>query len=487
MNNQKPSKNTDFDPLFFPKNITIVGASGKPKMGDFFVGPLSKSGYPKEKMFLVNPKYVGQEINGFTFYPSLKAIAEELDLVISCIKAELVPDLVREAVERNVKFVLIFTSGFNELLTQEGLNLTDTVLEIVKGTDTRLIGPNCIGPLCPKSRVTYNALASMKSGNIAFGSQSGGHAMILAEVQEHKFLYFSKGLSFGNQIDVNCLEILDYYSKDPDTEVIGMYLESTGSANGNEFFQKMREVTPNKPVIIWKGGQSKAGERAAASHTGAIASPLSVWKNAIKQAGGVFVEESGQFWDVLYAFSKMVNTKYPRGDSAAVIVPGGGSSVEITDIMTKEGLQLNELTDATQQKLRLLYPDVNTSVRNPIDTGIAAADPNVLIKTAKILDQDENIDIVFLYMAAHWLNMYAGALGETFIASLGRSFGRIFRKMSSLFVIINPILVVDEGVARISTKFREALNETNVLCFSGVKNAANTLRKILDYTKFHNK
>ncbi|MFX1451312.1 MAG: hypothetical protein ACFFCM_10745, partial [Promethearchaeota archaeon] len=134
-----------------------------------------------------------------------------------------------------------------------------------------------------------------------------------------------------------------------------------------------------------------------------------------------------------------------------------------------------------------LYPDVNTSVRNPIDTGIAAADPNVIIKTAKILDQDENIDIVFLYMPAHWLKMYGGALGETFITSLGRSFGRIFRKMSSLFVVISPIFVVNGVVARISTKFREALNEANVLCFSGVKNAANTLRKILDYTKFHNK
>ncbi|MFX0138698.1 MAG: CoA-binding protein, partial [Candidatus Hodarchaeota archaeon] len=353
MNNQKPSKNTDFDSLFFPKNITIVGASSRRKFGkDIFVHSLSKNGYPRSKMFLVNPKYAGQEISGFNFYASLKSIKEEeLDLLYSSIRAELVPDLVREAVEKKVKFIVLFTSGFNELLTQKGYDLRDSVLKIIEGTGTRIIGPNCLGPLCSKSKVTYNPLVSSKSGNIAFASQSGGHAMIIVEIQKDRSLYFSKGISFGNQIDVNCLDILDYYSKDPDTEVIGMYLESTGSANGNEFFQKMKEVTPYKPVIIWKGGQSETGERAAASHTGAVASPLSVWKNAVKQAGGIFVEESGQFWDLLYAFSKMVNTKFPKGDRAAVIVPGGGSSVEITDVMTKEGLRLNELSNETQQKL----------------------------------------------------------------------------------------------------------------------------------------
>ncbi|MFX0132318.1 MAG: hypothetical protein ACFFDN_01600, partial [Candidatus Hodarchaeota archaeon] len=143
-------------------------------------------------------------------------------------------------------------------------------------------------------------------------------------------------------------------------------------------------------------------------------------------------------------------------------------------------------SNETQQKLQPLYPDVNTSVRNPIDTGIAAADPNVLLKTAKILDQDEDIDMILLYMPAHWLYTFGGVLGESFIASIGRSFGRLYKKMESLFVVISPIFVVDEVVARISTKFREALNDKNVLCFLGVKNAANTLRKILDYTKFHN-
>ncbi len=494
MGNQNSKHDTDFNSLFFPKNITIVGASIRPQLGkDFFIYPLSKSGYPKDKIFLVNPKYAGQEMKGSVFYPSLSAIEEEdLDLVISSVKAELVPDLVKEAVEKKVKFVLIFTSGFSELLTEEGYNLTENVLNIVKGTGTRLIGPNCLGPLCPKSKVTYNALASMKSGNIAFASQSGGHAMMIVDVQEFRFLYFSKGLSFGNQIDVNCAEILDYYSKDSDTEVIGMYLEGTGSAEPGAFFQKMKEVCPKKPVIIWKGGQTEAGERAAASHTGAIASPLTIWESAIKQAGGILVENSDQFWDQLYAHSKFVNSeltnlKYPKGDRIAVIVPGGGNSVELTDVFTREGLQINELSKETQEKIDELYPKMNTSVRNPIDTGSAGANPDLLVRTMKILDQDGTVDIILLYLPAHWLKTFGVFAGTEIITSMARSLGRLNKKLNSQLIIVSPFLAVDEEVAQISKRFRETLHEKNVICFLGMRDAAIALRKIIDYSKFHNK
>ncbi|MHA1301485.1 MAG: CoA-binding protein [Candidatus Helarchaeota archaeon] len=485
-------KNTDFNALFYPRNIIIVGASKRQVLGkDFFIVPLSKSGYPKDRIFLVNPKYVGDTARGLKFYASLKDIPEpNLDLVITSVKAELVPDIVKEAVEKEVKFVLIFTSGFSELLTPEGYDLTKKVLKIIKGTKTRIIGPNCLGPLCPKSKVTYNALASMKSGNIAFASQSGGHAMMIVEVQEYRFLYFSKGLSFGNQIDVNCVEILDYYLKDPDTEVIGMYLESTGSAEPGAFFQKMKEVCPKKPVIIWKGGQTDAGWRAAASHTGAIASSLMLWESAIKQAGGILVEDSGQFWDQLYIHSRLVKEndfKYPKGDRIAVIVPGGGNSVEITDIFTKEGLQINELPKETQDRIIKMYPKINTSVKNPIDTGSAGSNLDLLIKTIKILDQAGTIDIIILYLPVHWLKTFGEFVGVELITSMARSFGRLNKKLNSQLIIISPFLVVDEEVAKISMKFRETLHNKNVLCFFGIRDAAIALRKIIDYAKFHNK
>ncbi|MHA1378118.1 MAG: CoA-binding protein [Candidatus Helarchaeota archaeon] len=484
-------KNVNFDALFFPRNITIVGASKRQIMGkDFFIIPLSKSGYPKEKMFLVNPKYAGETVRGLRFFASLKDIKDELDLVISSVKAELVPNIVKEAVEKKVKFVLVFTSGFSELLTPKGYDLTEKVLKLVEGTQTRLIGPNCLGPLCPKSRVTYNSLASMESGNIAFASQSGGHAMMIVDVQEFRFLKFSKGLSFGNQIDVNCVEILDYYSKDLDTKVIGMYLESTGSAEPGAFFRKIKEVCPKKPVIIWKGGQTEAGKRAAASHTGAIASSFKLWESAIKQAGGILVETSTQFWDQLYAHSLLVsrenNLKYPKGNRVAVLVPGGGNSVELTDIFSSEGLQINELSEDIQQKISRLYPKINTSVRNPIDTGSAGMNPDLLIKTIKLLDQDDNIDMIILYLPAHWLKDFGEFVGLELVTSMARTLGRVNKKIDSQLIIISPFLRVDQAIAEISMKFRETLHKKNVLCFFRIRDAAIALRKIIDYSKFHN-
>ncbi len=476
------------DYLFYARNVTIVGATPKPNFGvGMFISAFRHSNYTNP-IYLVNPKYAGKlnEIKGFPLYASISDIPEsELDYVICSIKAKYVADLVRECVARKVKFVTIFSSGFAELLTEEGQRAENELRKIVRGSQTRLIGPNCLGALCPKSGITFNPTYIKDPGNIAFASQSGGIATTLIEIQRKRSLYFSKGLSFGNQIDLSCLDLLEYYGQDRDTDIIGMYLEDTGAAKGSEFFKKMREVTKRKPVVIWKGGQTQLGARATASHTGAMAGSFKIWKTAVSQAGGTFVTNSQEFWDILHLFSCIIpNNRLPKGRNVAIIVAGGGASVEITDTFSSLGFNLPELPPEIQEKLREIYPPVNTSFRNPVDTGAVGLIIDTIIKSIKIIDKNPNIDTIIFYSPINWLTQLErqGARGHT--VSVARSLGRMNKKLRSLFFIICPIFEFSEFNTRMSLKFKEVITKKSIPHFESIKGAAVALDLAIRYNEY---
>ncbi len=477
------------DFLFYARNVTIVGASPNPNFGaGFFISAFRHSTY-SNPVYAVNPKYVGKlkDIRGFPVFASISDIPDDLDYVICAIKAKLVPNLLRECVEKKVRYVCVFSSGFSELQTSEGTKTEQELLEIIKGSRTRIIGPNCLGALCPKSGVSFNPVYLKREGNIAFASQSGGIATNLCEIQALQSLYYSKGLSFGNQIDLNCLDLLQYYGQDPDTDVVGMYLESTGSADGNEFFKEIREVTPRKPVVIWKGGQTGFGARAAASHTGAMAGSLTLWKAAITQAGGTFVYKSQEFWDTLQLFSRILpSQKLPKGRKLGLIVAGGGASVEMTDSFSMMGFEIPEFQPEIQEKLKPIFPKENTSVRNPVDTGATGMIIDTVIKSIKIMDTD-NIDIIVFYVPINWISQVERQGAEGFTASIARSLGRTSKNLRSLFAVICPIFELSEFNARISLEFKDALWKKFVPHFETISNAAIALNHALNYSEYINK
>ncbi|MHA1265030.1 MAG: CoA-binding protein [Candidatus Helarchaeota archaeon] len=474
-----------FDYLFYARNITIVGATPKPNFGvGMFISAFRHSFY-SNPIYLVNPKYAGklQEIKGYPLFASISEIPEtELDYVICSIKARFVPDLVRECVEKKVKFICIFSSGFGELRSQEAKQKEDEIRALIKGTNTRVIGPNCLGVMCPKTGITFNPHFKKVNGNIAFASQSGGIATTLIEIQAQQSLYYSKGISFGNQIDLNCVEMLEYYSQDPDTAVIGMYLESIGpTADGNTFFKLMREVTKTKPVVIWKGGQTKAGYRAAASHTGAMAGSFKIWQTAVMQAGGTFVTRSTEFWDTIHLFSRIIPTqRLPKGRRIGLIVAGGGASVEMADTFSSFGFEIPEFPLTTQESLQTLFPAVNTSVRNPVDTGATGLIIDPVIKAIKLMDK-AGCDILVFYSPMNWLSQIErqGAPGHTL--SVARSLGRLNKKLAATFIIICPILQLTEFNAKISLPFKEILWKRGVPHFETIARAAIALNHAVKY------
>ncbi|MHA1276170.1 MAG: CoA-binding protein [Candidatus Helarchaeota archaeon] len=453
-----------------------------------FISAFRHSTYSGQ-IYLINPKYAGKlkEIKGYPLYASVSDVPEkELDYVICSIKAKYVADLIKECLTKNVKFVTIFSSGFSELLRDDSRKMEQELQELIKGTQTRLIGPNCLGALCPKSGITFNPVASSIEGNIAFVSQSGGVATTLCEIQRKRSLYYSKGLSFGNQIDLSCLDLLRYYGQDSDTDVIGMYLEDLGQADGGEFIQEIRKITKQKPVVIWKGGQTAAGARATASHTGAMAGSLKLWKVAISQAGGRLVLTSQEFWDLLHLFSCIIpNNRLPRGKRVAIIVPGGGASVEITDTFSRFGFDVPILQPEIQDKLKEIFPPVNTGFRNPVDTGAVGFIIDTVIKSIRYIDKDPNIDSIIYFTPINWLTQLERQGVEGHTLSVARSLGRMNKKLTKLFLIICPIFEMTEFNAKMSIKFKEAITKKYIPHFETIEGAVRALNGAYHYFSKH--
>jgi len=476
------------DDLFFPKTIAIIGASANMlSFGSaFFTIALKELGYAG-KVYYVNPKYEGEIINGEKVIKSLEGV-EPIDVVYSCIRASMVPGLVHQCINRGDKFIVIFTSGFSEA-SEEGKILQEKLLVMIKESPTRIIGPNCLGPYNPSIGVGWNTGIDppKEKGNVAFASQSGGHATMLLKIARGRGFYFSKGLSFGNQIDLNCQEVLDYYGKDPETEVIALYLEDVGSAKGNEFFRKMREITPKKPVILWKGGQTETGARAAVSHTGAMSGSFTIWNSMVKQAGGIFVENGEEFWDMLHFLAILIpHHKLRECKNLGLIIPGGGSSVEGTDIFTRAGFNVPVLTEETQAKIRTLIPDVNTSVKNPIDLGATGTLERVFLLSLKYVAEDPQIDIVIHYQPIDWIaetETHIGS-GKGYASGVARSLGRLSRKLEKPLIQLCPILQLDEKIAEIYPKFIEILYKMGVPNFNSMPRLAKALLNLNEYMAF---
>ncbi|MFX1450494.1 MAG: CoA-binding protein [Promethearchaeota archaeon] len=453
---------------FFPKSIAIIGASQRLNFGSTFFLSSLRHGY-EGKVYPVNPKY--DTVHNMKCYPNLTSIGEQMDMVISCIPAKFVPDLVKECVKTNAKFITVFTSGFAEV---GNYKLQNELLENIKGSNTRIVGPNCLGAHCTKSRITFNGDASFKEGNVSFCSQSGGHASAFLEIGPTRKVYYSKGVSFGNQSDLNCVDFLDYYSQDEDTQVIGMYLESFGSGNAQLFLQKLKEITKNKCVVIWKGGQTKAGQKAAASHTGAIAASIKLWEAALKQHGAILVKNKTEFMDCLHLAS-VLDIK-PKGAKIGIVFIGGGGSVEITDVFSTYGFEVPELLPETQEKLDKILPDVNTSLKNPVDLGATGILVDVYMKVLRIVANDPNIDIVITqYAMDRLLRVEQEMRVPNFAVSFARSFGRLKKNLNIPLIFLATIFRDSDIVTRTVLRFTETLHDLNIPSFPTIERAANSL------------
>ena len=375
--------------IFNPRSVAVIGAS----QGDDFTQALASTNM-RANLFLVNPKH--KEILGKKCYASILDIEYEIDYVVMVVPAFLVPKVLNECIEKGVKAAHIFSAGFSEAGLEETTRLENEVREMAKGK-IRLIGPNCMGIYCPKSGLSFDQDASTEEGPVGFISQSGTFANLFIAIGKTRNVKFSKAISYGNAVDLDCFDFLEYLADDSETQVIALYIE--GTRNGARLKSALGIAAKKKPVVALKGGVTKHGSRAVSSHTGALAGSAEIWSSLFKQTGVVQVENFEELVDTVLA---LIYSPFPSGKGVSIITNSGGLSVTETDLCSKAGLQVPEFGEETMRELRNIVPIAGTSIGNPLDAWPIYYDIPEISGTVsdaiKIIALDKNIHSLVLHL-----------------------------------------------------------------------------------------
>jgi len=400
----------DLKHLFYPRSIAVIGASPEMATGRMpFFQILKSTGYTGE-VYPVNPSH--KEINGQRVYPSLAEVPDGVDLAVCLVPSRFALDTLEVAVEKGVRFVHFFTSGFSEV---GNTDLERAMIRVARKGGTRIVGPNCLGVHCADSGVSFDPTVEQEGpGTVAFLGQSGGVTNNFMRMANARGIAINKAVSFGNQMDLTVTEFLDYLGDDDGIRVIAAYIEDI--KDGGAFLRALKRVTPRKPVIILKGGVTGEGAEAAASHTGAMAGDQSIWSAVMRQYRCIEVHTERQMVDVvMLATSK----KLPAGPRIGYLGAGGGVSVLFTDLAASAGFLIPELSEKTQKSIAGTIPDVNTSTRNPVDLGAAGFDYNITTHAMRELDRDENIDFMIIYLSLDFLNLFERKRLEEGLQAIG--------------------------------------------------------------------
>jgi acyl-CoA synthetase (NDP forming) len=384
----------EFEPIFYPKSVAVIGASTtSTKVGSVWVWSLKTAGFPGY-IYPVGSK--SGRIADLEIFPNLRLVPGEVDYVIVAIPRQSILELLDDCVAKNVKAVQFFTAGFSEMDARHGHKLEQQMLEKARQGNVRIIGPNCIGIYCPEHKIPFPLGTLGASGSVGFVSQSGGIAAKLVTIGIARHINYSKVVSFGNGIDLDASDFLQYLAADPKTKVIGAYLE--GTRDGGRLFNTMKELAKVKPLVVWKGGRTDAGAQAATSHTGSLASSAAIWSAMLKQAGAIEVHSMEELTDTLLILQQLGHW---QGTRAAIIGGladgGGGNSVAAGDACMENGLNVPPLSPGTRQKLSELLGEVGSILHNPVDVSQAQfRGLETLFESIDLVARDTVIDVILI-------------------------------------------------------------------------------------------
>ncbi|MFC1900350.1 CoA-binding protein [Chloroflexota bacterium] len=372
--------------MFHPQSIAIVGASSTSWGMGSFLASLIEHRF-NGKIYPVNPKY--SDILGMKSYRSVMDIPESFDYAIFAIPASEVLQNLEECSNKGVKIIHLYTARFSESGRPEAIDLEQTILKRAKELGIRLIGPNCMGIYYPKESISWEIDFPAESGSVGLISQSGALATELIRTCGKRGIRFSKAISYGNAIDLNESDFLDYLRQDSETKIIMMYLE--GVKGGKRFFRALRRTVSSKPVIILKGGRGKAGARATVSHTASLAGTKQIWDTAITQTGAISVNNIVELIDLVVSLYFLPPI---RGRKVGVVAGAGGASVLAADICEEAGLDVISLPEGIREELKTNGVLVWDWINNPIDFSIIYGprfNPNDLLKMMAV---NPNFDLL---------------------------------------------------------------------------------------------
>ncbi len=467
------SERQELENIFHPRSVAVVGVSlDEASWGQRYLFSLMEFGY-RGDLFPVGRQ--GGDIARLKIYDKFLDIPSPVDYVICCLPAPLTLQLVSDCVDKGVKAVQFFTSGFSETGEEDGIALEEKLLEIARRGGVRLIGPNCLGIYHPAQGLTIlNTVPYMaRSGPVGFIFQSGGNSQELVEIGTSRGIHFSKGVSYGNACDLNESDFLNYLAGDADTEIIGLYIE--GVKQGKRFFWELERVAKIKPTMILKGGRTISGSQAAASHTGSLAGAISIWGAICRQTGAMLVDDLDEMIDLMIAFSYL---KQVRGRRAGIVGVSGGRSVQAADSCESYGFSVPPFSPEVREKLLELTPREGASIRNPVDSYLMSWDPVLFSQALKVLDGYEGLDFLVVD-----ISLVISVLNSRRSDSLEKQVEAIvdFKAGSSKPLVTVLSFDGTEDMLNLSVELQQKLIAGGVPVYSSMKRAVCALDKFVSY------
>ncbi len=464
--------------FFNPSSVAIVGATKKMnKAGHVifrnFVENKRRMIF-KGEIFPVNPHE--KSILGFESYTSITEIPGELELVVIVVPAKHVTGLMRDAASKEAKAIVIISSGFSEIGNTEA---EEEIKSIARDAGMRVLGPNCLGVydsrtgvdmlFLPETRVLTTgdvvvATPRPMPGKIAMVTQSGAFGVAALDYLAGRQMGVSKFVSFGNKCDLGEAQLLHYLQYDVETEVILLYAEDIKS--GREFMRAAKRVTKEKPVVALKCGRTRAGARAAASHTGAIAGADHVYDAAFSQSGVLRAQDMEEFFDMAKALAMQPPS---RGKNVGIITDAGGPGVMAVDECEKKGLNVKPFSKRTVRKFEELkkaskLPEFATNL-NPVDlTGSVTSE--MFEYAAEIAFQASEIHGIILLGLHH-----TPGLQEDFVDRVASVAKRYMK----------PIVVCDIGETEMALHIRYRFEKLGIPSYFSPEDAARSLNALVRY------
>jgi len=371
--------------MFNPKSVAFIGASAQlGKWGNMLMTNVLAGGYEGE-VYLVNPK--ADEIAGRKVYKTIGDVPGPVDLAVVTVPAVQALQLIPDLKAKGIRYMLLISSGFGEV-GPEGRELEKKLVALAAENGVSVLGPNTMGICNP--HIKFYCVGTPcwpKAGSIGLLSQSGNLGTQLMAFAEAEGIGIRSFCGSGNEAMITIEDYLRTSALDDVTKSIILYVESM--KDGRRFFKTAQKVSRRKPVVLLKGGRTAAGSRAAASHTGAMASNIKILNAACRQAGVVLADQPMDLLDLSAAFSSL---PLPRGKRVAIMTLGGGWGVVTTDLCIENGLEVPHLTQDVIEQINQILPPF-WSKENPVDlVGEMGAD--IPVKVLEILAQWDQCDAI---------------------------------------------------------------------------------------------
>ncbi len=446
------------DAVFKPQKIALFGAKDDPgTVGATLLKNLRNETF-KGKVYPINPNR--KEVFGSPCYPSIESLPEKVELAVIATPAKTVPGIMDSLKKSGVTAAVVISAGFKEA-GEEGAQLEQEVIRIARQGGISVIGPNCLGVMNPLISLNATFAKGMAlPGNLAFISQSGALLTSVLDWSFQEKIGFSGIVSIGSMADVDWGQLIDYYGQDPQTEAIILYMESVGCVRS--FLSAARQASLEKPIILIKAGRSEQSQKAAASHTGAMAGSDKVFDTALKRTGILRVNTIGNLFDMAAALSKQ---KRPKGPNLAIITNAGGPAVLATDaVIYKEG-KLASLSPSIIKTLSSFLPDA-WSRSNPIDL-LGDATPDQYAQAVEVIADCDEADAILIILTPQDVTDATETARK--VAAVGEQAGK-------------PILASWMGGPNVQEGIK-VLNDSNIPTFSYPDEAAKTFGNTWKYSK----